>query len=288
VPGLLNNDCTNKVKQLRSSIEDLRWLFDRGITLRDIAEPLASFDDGQSALEVRGFLDSKEYDVVGVRRKGMIEGYALRSELREGTLGEFAQEVEPGAQLSDSTALLSVFELLRDRSWVFVTILDQVWGIVTRGDLHKAPVRMWVFCLISLAEMHTLRLVRNRYPREEWIGLKYVSDGRLEEARKLFNKRKAKNEEADLTDCLQLCDEATILVKTGDVLRELGFESKAKAKAFFSEVESLRNPLAHAQDIITNRWPELADIAFKLENFLKACEAMQKAHRSQVLTGVTP
>ena len=22
-------------------------------------------------------------------------------------------------------------------------------GIVTRGDLHKAPVRMWIFCLIS-------------------------------------------------------------------------------------------------------------------------------------------
>jgi hypothetical protein len=262
------------MKHLRSSIEDMRRLFERGITVRDIAEPFASFDDGQSALEVRSFLDSKDYDVVGVRHKGMIEAYALRSELGKGKLGDFAKTVEPGTQLSDSTALLSVFELLRDRKWVFVTILDRVWGIVTRGDLHKAPVRMWIFCLISLAEMHTLRIVRNRYPSEEWIGLKYVSDARLEEAQNLFNKRKARNEEADLTDCLQLCDEATILCKTGNVLRDLGFESKAKAKSFFSEVENLRNPLAHAQDIITNRWPELADLAIKLENFLKACEAL--------------
>ena len=61
------------MKHLRSSIEDMRRLFERGITVRDIAEPFVSFDDGQSALEVRSFLESKDYDVVGVRRKGMIE-----------------------------------------------------------------------------------------------------------------------------------------------------------------------------------------------------------------------
>jgi hypothetical protein len=174
------------MKHLRSSIENLRRLFERSITIRDIAEPFASFDDGQSALEVRSFLESKDYDVVGVRRNGMIEGYALRSELGEGKLGDFAKTVEPETQLSDSAALLSVFELLRDRRCLFVTIFDRVWGIVTRGDLHKAPVRMWIFCLISLGEMHTLRIVRNHYPGEEWIGLKCVSDARLEEAQKLF------------------------------------------------------------------------------------------------------
>jgi hypothetical protein len=222
-----------EMKHLRSSIEDMRRLFERGITVRDLAEPFAFFDDGHSALEVRSFLVAKDYDVVGVRRKGRIEAYALRSELREGKLGDFAKTVETGAQVSGSAALLSVFELLRDRRWVFVTNLDRVWGIVTRGDLHKAPVRMWIFCLISLAEMHTLRIVRNLYPGEEWIGLKYFGDTRLEEAKKLFKKRKAANEEADLTDCLQLCDEASILRKTRNVLRDLGFESKSKAKIVF-------------------------------------------------------
>jgi hypothetical protein len=148
--------------------------------------------------------------VVGVRRKGMIKGYALRSELGEGKLGEFAKTFEPEALLSDATALLSAFELLRNRGWVFVTISDQVWGIATRGDLHKIPVRMWIFCLISLAEMHTLRIVRNLYPRQEWIGLKYLNDTRLDKARELFNTRRAINEEIDLTDCLELCDETTI------------------------------------------------------------------------------
>jgi hypothetical protein len=87
---------------------------------------------------------------------------------------------------------------------------------------------MWIFCLISLAEMHTLRIVRNRYPNEEWIVL------------------------------------------------------KAKANSFFGEVERLRNPLALAQDITTNRWPKLADLAIELENFLKACEALKTGAAPEV------
>jgi len=152
-----------------------------------------------------------------------------------------------------------------------VTILDRVWGIVTRSDLHKAPVRMWIFCLISLAEMHTVRIIRSRYPHEGWK--KHLLDARLKRAQRLFNMRKASNEEIDLIDCLQLCDKANILCESGDLL-DLAFESKDKAQLFFGEVEQLRNRLVHAQDIITNSWSKLADLAIGLENFLKACESL--------------
>jgi hypothetical protein len=260
-----------KMKHLRSSIEDLRRLFERSITVRDIAEPFASFDDGHSALEVRSFLESNVYDVVGIRRNGMIKAYAVRSELKEGNLGEFAKAFESETQLSDSAPLLSVFELLRTRQFIFVTILDGIGGIVTRGDLHKAPVRMWIFCLISLAEMQTLRIVRMLYPGEEWK--RFVVDARLKKAESLFEARKKLNEETDITDYLQLCDKADILRHAGDELVHLGFKSKNEAKSFFSQVEKLRNSLSHAQDIITNRWPKLADLAISLENFLRACEA---------------
>ena len=43
------------MKQLKSSVSDLRRMFARTITLRDIAEPLASFDHTQPAAEVRAF-----------------------------------------------------------------------------------------------------------------------------------------------------------------------------------------------------------------------------------------
>jgi hypothetical protein len=260
------------MKHLRSSIDDMRRLFERAITVKDIAEPFASFDVDQPAMTVRNFLKSKYYDVVGIRRNGIIEDYALTSELGDGKLGGFAKTFESGAQVSDATSLLSVFELLRDRNWIFVTISDRVWGIATRGDLHKAPVRMWIYCLISLTEMHTLRIIRKLYPQQEWIDLKYLPVSRFERARELFEIRKRINEEVDLTDCLELCDKTTILLKTGTIVLNLGFTSNKKAKSFFVKVERLRNPLAHAQDIVTNRWPELADLVIGLEKFLKACE----------------
>jgi hypothetical protein len=60
------------MKQLKSSLTDLRRLFARAITLRDIAEPLVSFDHGQPANEVRAFMERREYDVVGVREHGLV------------------------------------------------------------------------------------------------------------------------------------------------------------------------------------------------------------------------
>jgi hypothetical protein len=110
-----------------------------------------------------------------------------------------------------------------------------------------------------MATLQTLRIVRILYPGEEWK--KSVVDARLKKAGSLFNERKKLNEETAITDYLQLCDKADILRNAGDELVHLGFKSKNEPKSFFSQVEKLRNSLAHAQDIITDRWPELADLA---------------------------
>ena len=46
-------------KKTKSSVGDLRQLFARTIALRDIAEPLASFDHGQPAAELRVFMEQR-------------------------------------------------------------------------------------------------------------------------------------------------------------------------------------------------------------------------------------
>ena len=65
---------------LKSSLHDLRTLFER-ITVRDIAEPLTSFDADHSAHEVRNFMKKEGYDVVGVRKGGLIKGYVKQEDL---------------------------------------------------------------------------------------------------------------------------------------------------------------------------------------------------------------
>lgn len=69
------------MKHLKSSLEDLRELFEHSITFRHISEPLVSFDSNHLAAQVRRFMEEKDYDVVGVREDGLVSGYAKRDDL---------------------------------------------------------------------------------------------------------------------------------------------------------------------------------------------------------------
>ena len=258
------------MKQLKSSLGDLRRLFARTITLRDIAEPLVSFDLGQAADDVFAFMEQREFDVVGVREHGVVTGYAVRSELDGGAVGGHRRAFGSGDVLPDSEPLLSAFAALRDHRHVFITVLGHVGGIVTRGDLQKAPVRLWLFGLVSLLEMQLLRVVRERYPADAWAPL--LTNERCAGARRVFAERRRRNEANDLSDCLQLGDKATILMKDRELFAMSEFASKRALEAFFKDVGTLRNALAHANDILSGRWPALVDLVTSLESMLERLE----------------
>lgn len=258
------------MKQLKSSLGDLRRLFARTITLRDIAEPLVSFDHSQSAATVRSFMETREFDVVGVREHGVVTGFLVRDDLEGPTAGEHRRPFSPDLVLPDGEPLLSAFAALRERRHVFITVLGHVGGIVTRGDLQKAPVRLWLFGLVSLLEMQMLRVVRERYPNDAWTEL--LTEERVAGAKRVFDERRRRNEENDLSDCLQLGDKATVLMKDPELFALSGFASKRALETFFKDVGALRNALAHSNDILSGRWPALVDLVTDLESLLERLE----------------
>jgi len=260
------------MKQLKSSVGDLRQLFARTIALRDIAEPLASFDQSQPADEVRAFMEQRGYDVVGLRERGVVTGYVSRTELLDGAVGNFRRVFGTNEVLPDSEPLLAAFEALREKRQVFITVLGHVGGIVTRGDLQKAPVRLWLFGLVSLLEMQLLRVVRQRYPADAWV--KLLTEERCQGTRRVFADRQRRKEEIDLSDCLQLGDKATIFMKDRELFALSGFPSRQALEDFFKDIGTLRNGLAHANDILSGRWPALADLINHLENFLVRLEGV--------------
>ena len=85
--------------------------------------------------------------------------------------------------------------------------------------------------------MFLLTLVRNQCP--EGSLQETLKPNRLTEAQKLYEARKARNEEIDLADCLQICDKRDLILKFVGY-GELGFESKGKAERLFKEAENLR------------------------------------------------
>ena len=138
------------MKQLKSSLEDLREIFEKGITARHITEPLCSFDESAVAHVVKKFLDENDYDVIGVRKNGIINGYTCRGDLAEGQLSKYFKEFDPREILPDTISIPEVLKVITDFNHVFISSFDMVAGIITRGDLQKIPIRMWLFSLISL------------------------------------------------------------------------------------------------------------------------------------------
>ena len=261
------------MKHLKSSLRNLRQVFDRSVSVRYIAEPFVSFDAQRHSADVLPFMNGKDFDVVGVRQNGAVIGYVHRADLRKGTLEQYTKPFDEQLLVEDWSPLLAVLELLVRSPQVFIVVMGEVSGIITKGDLQKAPVRMWLFGVLSLLEMQFLRLIRASYPKDTWKG--FISKNRLAKAEQMLQERKRRNEAIDLADCLQFCDKRTIVLSSDTLRHALGFPSKDKGEELLKAFEHLRDELAHAQDIITGRWPELVKFAKKAEHLLAACEALE-------------
>jgi len=259
------------MKHLKSSLRDLRQLFDRGVTARYLAEPFISFDGPRLATDVKPIMDEKDFDVVGVRRDGVIAGFVAREDLLAGTLDEHVRTFDAADVFDEATSLIAVVQRLVESPRVWLRILGETSGIITKGDLQKAPVRMWLFGITSLLEMQLLRLIRAWYPDESWKAL--MSAGRVQKAEEMLQDRRRRNEAIDLADCLQFADKRTIVAKTESLRSALGFGSEREAEEELQLLQQLRDELAHAQDIVSGRWPELGRLAQVAEKILEQGEA---------------
>jgi predicted transcriptional regulator len=258
----------NNLKQLKSSLRDLSEIFERSITVKDIAEPLASFDVSSPVDDVKKFMDDKDYDVIGLRKNGLIVGYAKKSDLSRGKIEII--NFKEDEKFSETTPLINVLEAFQSFERIFVFIFGEVGGIVTRGDLQKSPVRMWLFGLISLIEMQTLRLIRHCYPHDSWIN--NVSD-KIDKKRieNQFKKYKKLNAAIDRAECLNLREKWIIINSNNKLLNKLNIK-KEQYSPFVEKLKNLRDILAHQRNIITHDWPENIDIARNAEEFLQKCE----------------
>lgn len=130
-----------------------------------------------------------------------------------------------------------------------------------------------VFGIVSLLEMQMLRIVREAYPCETWKEL--LKEKRIEAAVRILELRKKSNEEIDLADCLQFCDKRDIILGNKQILEALNLGSKGESKKFFTELEELRNNLAHSQDIkIEKDWRKTLGLAKSAEDLLNKFESI--------------
>jgi hypothetical protein len=238
-----------------------------GIMARAILEPLQCCSLDAPANEIKDILKERDFDVVGVQsaENGPVIGFVEREELQGGSVREHINQMGAEHLISDATPLGDLLTVLHAKERVFVLLGSAVKGIVTRADLNKPPVRVYLFGLMSLLEMHMQFWVRKSYAEDSWKPA--LKKDRLDAANDLQTKRRERNEEITLLDCLQFCDKRELILASGDLRASLGLGSKGKAEDLLEKAEELRNRLAHSQqDLVQgSSWQALIEVIEKIE-----------------------
>ncbi|MFQ5642594.1 MAG: HD domain-containing protein [Thiogranum sp.] len=245
-----------------------RRMFMELFTARDIAEGLLSFDAAYDCAEVAKVLRRQRRDVASIRVNGAVQGYLRLSDVEDSTTGDNFRNFTVDQVVPGSATFADVIHVLTRHDYCFVTMLGGIAGLISRDDINKPMVRMWLFGIVTMVEMGIVQLIQERFPDEAWQTV--VSEGRLEKAREIQGERQRRNQHCELIDCLQLSDKAQILINDEASLERLGFESKSAAKRSVKELESLRNHLAHAQDIVMHDWAQIARLTRRMEEITRA------------------
>ena len=247
--------------------QHFRRMFTELFTARDIAEGLLSFDTGYDSTEVVEVLKRQRRDVASVRVNGVVQGYLRLSDVESDDATNSFRNFTVDQVIPGSATLADVIHVLTRHDYCFVTLLGNIAGVVGRDDINKPMVRMWLFGIVTMVEMGVVQLINERFPDAAWQAV--VSEGRLQKARDIQSERQRRNQYCELIDCLQLSDKAQILINDEVSLERLGFDSKSVAKRSVKELESLRNHLAHAQDIVMHDWAQIARLTRRMEEITR-------------------
>jgi len=238
-------------------------LFTELFTARDILEPLVSFDEQADLREVAAICQQQGLPVVGVRTAGRVVGYLHPEDLQGASLARQMRPIKSQQVLEMDCSLSDVIKVLTRFANCFVALSGSVVAVISRGDIDKPIVRMWLFGMITVLEMSVMDHIKARWPADNWTTL--LSEQRLAKARLLFEERLRRNQGCQLLDCLQFSDKAQIAIEDPQLLADLEFPSKRAAKQNIKSLESLRNNLAHGQSIVTHDWPQIARITQRIQ-----------------------
>lgn len=257
-----------------TQFDEIRNLLNSGITAKVVFEPLFSCLSGTRAEDAAEALLTNDFDIAGVREgaSASVVGFVQSTSLGQGVVGDYVQVIGPSHLITDATSARELLRVMKMREFSFVLVGSEVEGIVTRADLNKPPVRIYLFSLISLLEMHLDYWLHHLYGDETWkeaLGRK-----RREAAEGLLKERRVRNHEISLVECLQMCDKRDLLVANSGWRKRLGLGNKTNAERLLKRAEDLRNNVAHSQHDLAKgtSWDEVIEIVEQVERFLEASD----------------
>jgi hypothetical protein len=142
----------------------------------------------------------------------------------------------------------------------------EISGLVTVSDLHKLPVRVALFCLITNLETVMAKAIEREAPSKS-VWLQRLSASRQEKlAQRIDDATKEKTEIHDDLLYTELCDKGTIISKSP---RFSGM--KAEFKIDIKEIQLLRDKVAHANNYASQaiEVTKLSSVVAKMDKWTK-------------------
>ena len=250
-------------------LTDLHTTLRSQIRAKAIYEPLRSCRVGDPAVEMYDLLKRRDFDVAGVKAENeTLIGYVRRIDLTGGKVSDHCINLSEDIQIQEDLELPGIMGRLKDHDFVFVNVGRDNEGIITRADLNKPLVRVYLFGLISLMEMHLTYWVRAMYPDDSWKAS--LTPERLQMAENVQAKRRLKKQNLELVGCLQFCDKSRLVLRCDNTRNNLQLGSRGKGGSKLKHVEDLRDTLAHSQyDLVGGRsWKHLIENVEWMENVI--------------------
>lgn len=263
VTGMGNKMWTSKITGYRrrgTRLVDINHLLLKRITVEEVYEPLLSLGFQEAASDARAELQKRDFDVAGAKanEEDAVVNYVETSSLvtATGVVEDYIRAIEEVLIVEKSLDLTGAIGRLRVRGYVFVRSPVGVDGIMTFADLNKPIVRVLMFSIISLLEMHLDYWVRDKYPGESWQDA--LRPDRVEAA----YKQKDMRGDLSLVECLQYADRSFLFLKLNDLRAELMPGSRLFVERKLRYAERLRNNLAHSQYYLANGqgWLDVIDL----------------------------
>ena len=266
----------------RTRVSPLKEIFEQELCAQHIATKLNVCMAVDTAELTVAEMEQEHFDVLGVQSDDGVVGYVLLSELRDlprqTPVSDVMRPVTHLDIVTNRTPIKDLMALLVRKPWYFVLTKNRVADIVTRSDLQKSPVRMFLFGLVTLLEMYMRDMVAMAYSGNQIHTT--LSSARMLAVTSLLAQHRNRNEDLTLVDCLQFCDKRSLLLKLRDITTFFQYPSKDRLSGFLRNAEKLRDRLSHAQDIVSgSTWEEVVQIAGDIESLLDCYEGKRDAFR---------
>ncbi len=226
-------------------------------------------------------MNALDFDVLGVvDKKEKVIGFVRKEKLKKGNVSDHFEKFDLEIIATDSTPIYRLIQILENRSFVFVMHGSSIDGIVTLADINKPIVRLYLFGIISLFEMHLNYWLKYHYSNGTWRSL--IKPNRVQKAEENFKDRTKQNQALTLEECLQLCDKREVLCQCSEFLKSFN-HSNTTFESLLKDCEKIRNELAHSQDTIFAGFSmtQFVSIISSVESFIKSSEPLVEAKETE-------